>query len=99
MVTQLDSMKLLEDAAEEQMRRLLSDVPLLQVDGVEHEAKISADLRPDFVVKVTAHRRAYTLICELKAHAQPRSVRDAATQLKYYAGKIGRSAYGVLFAP
>jgi hypothetical protein len=82
------------------IRAVLRDVPFLQVGEVRHEPLLGPpSVRPDFQLDVMAHGRSHRLVCEVKPHGQPRTVRDAAVQLRYYCDHIGEGAYGVLIAP
>jgi hypothetical protein len=88
------------DEASEHVAGLLAEVPFLEVGQPEKDVNLpTTGGRADLLFKVSADGRAHTLVCELKRQAQPRSVREAAAQLRYYCDQIGGNAYGVLLAP
>lgn len=89
-----------ERSAAEHLVTVLRDVPFLQVGEVRHEALLGPpSARPDFQLDAFAHGRSHRLICEVKSQGQPRTIRDAALQLRYYCDQIGGDTYGVLLAP
>lgn len=93
-------MKKLELDAVEHLTAVLRDVPFLQVVEVRQEPLLGqASAQPDFELDVSAHGRAYRLVCEVKKQGHPRTVRDAAVQIRYYREHAGGDAYGVLLAP
>lgn len=89
-----------EFQAAEHILALLREVPFLELGQLRHEPLLGpASARPDFQLDVFAHGRKQRLICEVKSHGQPRTVREAALQLRYYCDHAGGDAYGVFLAP
>jgi hypothetical protein len=86
--------------AVERLQALLAEVPFITVEGVNHQS-LAANLKreADFLLRVKAHGRAYQLICEVKSNGQPRYVRAAVDQLRYFVQPKQRDAYGVVIAP
>jgi hypothetical protein len=84
----------------ERLITLLREIPFLGASEIP-EMSLSSELdgRPDFQLDITVRGQTFKLICEVKSHAQPRIVREAALQLQYHRNLIGGDAYGVFLAP
>ncbi len=93
-----DSMKDVERKAAHALRKLLEQVPAIQLLDIEHET-----LHPSFAVDILAHidvagaRRV--LICEVKSSGQPRHVRMALLQLRNYIAHQAPNATPIFIAP
>jgi hypothetical protein len=96
---QQDRLKQLEQQAADHLVHLLREVPFLHVGEAEIEPLLGPHLNVDFLLRVEANNQPHRLVCEVKSQAQPRTVRDAATQLRFYCDQLGRDAYGVFLAP
>ena len=75
-------------------------MPFVSVEGIDREF-FDPDHRreADFLLRVKAHGRSQRLICEVKGNGQPRHVRAAVAQLRYFVQPRQRDAYGIVIAP
>lgn len=88
-----------EAEAPEALRRALSDVPVLADFQLDTTVRSGPDRGIDFVVNLRVHRQLWKLVCEVKANGQPRIIRDAASQVRAYAHKLGPRAIPVIVTP
>lgn len=88
----------IEAYAQQAIREILADIPLIEDVQLETEPA-GANREIDFVVRLRAHRQLWELVCEVKSSGQPRIVREAAFQVRAYAHKIGPRAVPVLVTP
>ncbi|EIP99257.1 hypothetical protein OpiT1DRAFT_03770 [Opitutaceae bacterium TAV1] len=74
---------------------LQREAPVLSVDQENHP------FRPDWLVRLQAGKRTWTLLVEGKRNGQPREVRHTVLQLKHYLRHFpgDGACYGVLLAP
>jgi hypothetical protein len=91
-------MKESEARAGEAVRRLLENVPILQIEGIEAEA-VSGDWEPDLIARLLVDGRQHTLICEYKSNGQPRYARSALLELRDYVMQKAPYATPVFMAP
>jgi hypothetical protein len=91
----------IEAEAQNRVKALLAEVPFVTVEGMEPEVALGAAPRReiDFIVRLKAGGRSVQLICEVKASGQPRYVRSAVAQLRYFIEPRQRDTYGVVIAP
>lgn len=91
-------MKEAEARAGEVLRRLLENVPILQIEGIKTEA-VSSDWEPDLIARLLVDGRPHTLICEYKSNGQPRYARSALLELRDYVAQKAPNATPVFMAP
>lgn len=90
------------DRATELIKDVLKRVPFVTIEHINREVRLPApsshyaDL--DLGLQ-TESGRSYRVICEVKAHGQPRQVRAGAAQLRHYISLLPGNAYGVFIAP
>jgi hypothetical protein len=93
----------IEAEAQNRVKALLADVPFVKVEGAERDVFRGRGAEPrreiDLVVRLKAGGRPVQLICEVKASGQPRYVRSAVAQLRYFIEPRQRDTYGVVIAP
>lgn len=93
----------LEPQFQEALRGLVGRVPFLKLDSLKMNAPLTKGGRdrPDWLAKLHAGTRPWTLVAEGKRSGQPREVRTAVLQLKHYLSQLpaGTASYGVLLAP
>jgi hypothetical protein len=90
----------IEREAVHRMEVLLAEVPFLTIERVEREVLDPNHRREaDFLVEVKANGRSQRLVCEVKNNGQPRIVRGAIDQLRYFLQPRQRDTYGVVIAP
>ena len=87
----------LELQAEKALRALLSEVPPIRVESIEHPR--ANDDRVDLRAHLKVDGRPYVLICEVKGNGQPRFVRIASLQLRNTLAQSGLAATPFLIAP
>jgi hypothetical protein len=93
------SMNLEQDAVTK-VQGLLREVPFVNIEGIEQEPKRQGnDYHPDFQIRVRLHNRRYNLVCEVKASGQPRYVRSAISQLRFYLNQAQPGGVGLVVAP
>lgn len=84
-------------------RALLARVSFLKLESMETDVPVaeSAQGRPDWVAKLQAGDRVWTLVGEGKRIGQPREVRTGVLQLQHYLSLLPQETarYGVLLAP
>jgi hypothetical protein len=98
MMKERESMKGLEDRAAEALRKLVAEVPAVQLKNVEFDPKLP-DRGIDILARLNVYNRPHTLICEVKSNGQPRNVRAALLQLRNYAARFGNDAVPMFIAP
>lgn len=85
------------------LRELLGRVPFLKLISLEKDARVTPLVpdRVDYLARVEAGNREWTLVIEEKRLAQPREVRTAVLQLARYLSHLPANApsYGILTAP
>lgn len=91
-------MKEAEARAGEALRRLLENVPILQVESIDAEA-VSGNWRPDLTARLLVGGRPHLLICEYKSSGQPRYARSALLELQNYVAHRSLKATPVFLAP
>jgi len=91
-------MKEAEARASQALRRLLENVPILKIEGIEAEA-VSGDWGPDMIARLLVDGRQYMLICEYKSNGQPRYARSALLELQDYVAQRAPQATPVFIAP
>ena len=91
-------MKEAEARAGEALRRLLENIPILQIEGIEAEA-VSGDWEPDLIARLLVDGRPHLLICEYKSNGQPRHARSAVLELRNYVAHRAPQATPVFIAP
>lgn len=100
MLKEVNSMKYTEARAGEALRRLLENIPILQIEGVETRAHaVSDDWKPDLTARLLVDGRHHTLICEYKSNGQPRYARSALLELRDYVMEKAPHATPVFMAP
>jgi hypothetical protein len=87
----------LERAAEQAVRRTLSEVPSLSI-GPTKPGGLTADAGFDFALPVNTNGGRFRLLCEVKSSGQPRIARAASLQLLRYA-RPKSGDYAVFIAP
>lgn len=98
MLKDAHSMKEVETRAAEALRRLLDNVPILQVEGIETEA-VSGDWEPDMIARLLVDGRQHMLVCECKSNGQPRYARSALLELLNYVAQRAPLATPIFIAP
>jgi hypothetical protein len=91
-------MKEAEAGAGEALRRLLENVPILQIEGIEAEVAAN-DWQPDLIARLLVDGRQHMLICEFKSNGQPRYARSALLELRDYVVQKAPYATPVFMAP
>ncbi|HPU54204.1 MAG TPA: hypothetical protein PK359_21795, partial [Burkholderiaceae bacterium] len=91
-------MKEAEARAGEALRRLLENVPILHIEGIEPEA-VSGDWEPDLIARLLVDGRQHMLICEYKSNGQPRYARSALLELRNYVAQRAPQATPIFIAP
>lgn len=89
-----------EKEAAHRLQGLLAEVPFLSVEAVQEnirDRELHREL--DFLIEVKSNGRPQKLVCEFKSNGQPRIVRAAIDQLRYYVAALEKGAYGVIVAP
>ena len=85
------------------LRGLVARVPFLKLESLRADVPLArgARERPDWVAKLRAGDRAWTLVAEGKRIGQPREVRTGVLQLQNYLSLLPpeTARYGVLLAP
>jgi len=91
------------------LRRLLGKVPFLHLVSLRSNVRNGQDEKfpglvrrqPDWIAKVRAGSRSWTLLAETKSIGQPRQIRTAALQLRHYLALYPEepSHYGIVLAP
>lgn len=94
----VNSMKKAEARAGEALRRLLENVPILKIEGIEAEA-VSGDWEPGMIARLLVDGRQHMLICEYKSNGQPRYARSALLELRDYVAQKAPHATPVFMAP
>lgn len=92
------SMKEVVTHAAEALRRLLDNVPILQVEGMETEV-VSGDWAPDMIARLRVGRRQHLLVCACKSNGQPRYARSALLELLNYVAQRAPLATPLFIAP
>lgn len=92
------SMKEIGMRASETLRQLLEKVPIIQIEGIEHEAA-SGHWEPDLIVRLLVDGRRHLLVCEYKSNGQPRYARSALLELRDYVEQRAPHATPVFMAP
>ena len=90
--------KTLEQRAVEHLRRLLSDVPTIEIKGIDRRAR-SNQREIDLVALVRVAGRSHSIVCEVKDNGQPRCVRMALLQLQNSIRHVDSPATPLLIAP
>lgn len=93
-----NSMKEAEAHGAGALRRLLEEVPIVQVQGMGAEP-VSEAWQPDLVARLLVDGRPHLLICEYKSNGQPRHVRSALLRLRNDVEHRAAQATPVLIAP
>ena len=89
-----------EKEAAQRLKALLAEVPFVSVEHVHQNFRTPDNQREiDFLVEVKANGRSQQLICEAKTNGQPRNIRAAIDQLRYFLNPRNESEYGVVIAP
>lgn len=91
-------MKQAEARASEALRQLLERVPIVQIEGIVHEA-VSGQWEPDLTARLLVEGRQHLLICEYKSNGQPRHARSALLELRDYVMQRAPQATPVFMAP
>ncbi|ABE32073.1 hypothetical protein DR64_3029 [Paraburkholderia xenovorans LB400] len=91
-------MKETEARAAEALRRLLENIPILHVEGIDAEA-VSGDWVPDLIARLVVDGKRHLLICEYKSSGQPRFARSALLELRNYVAQRAPEATPVFIAP
>lgn len=94
----INSLKEMGARASEALRQLLAQIPIIEVDGVEHEIA-TAKWEPDLVAHIRADGRPYLLVCAFKSNGQPRHARTALLELREYVARLGPEASPIFMAP
>jgi hypothetical protein len=89
-----------EKEAAHRLQAVLAEVPFLSVEAVKQNV-IDPDHRREFdlLLEVKSNGHPQKLVCEFKSNGQPRLVRNAINQLRYYVEALDKRAYGVVIAP
>jgi hypothetical protein len=98
MLIEVNPMKEAEARAGEALRRLLENIPILQIEGIEAEA-VSGDWGPDLIAQLLVDGRQHMLICEYKSNGQPRFARSALLELRDYVMQKAPHATPIFMAP
>jgi len=91
-------MKVIKPHAGVALRRLLENIPIIQVEGIETEA-VSGDWVPDLIARLRLDRRQHLLICAYKSNGQPRYARSALLELQNYVAHRAPQATPIFIAP
>lgn len=91
-------MKNIEARASEALRRLLENVPILQVESIETEA-VSGAWEPDLIARLLVDGRQHMLVCECKSNGQPRYARNALLAVLNYVAQRAPLATPIFIAP
>lgn len=91
-------MKEAEAPAAEALHRLLENIPILHVEGIDAEA-VSGDWEPDLIARLVVDGKGHLLICEYKSSGQPRFARSALLELRNYVAQRAPEATPVFIAP
>ncbi len=91
-------MKQVEVRAGDALQRLLRNIPILQIEGIETEA-VSGDWEPDLIARLLVDGRQHLLICAYKSNGQPRYARSALLELRNYVAQRAPLATPVFIAP
>lgn len=91
-------MKEAEARAAEALHRLLENIPILHVEGIDAEA-VSGDWEPDLIARLVVDGKRHLLICEYKSIGQPRFARSALLELRNYVAQRAPEATPVFIAP
>lgn len=93
-----NSMKSAELHAGLALRQLLEEVPIIKVEGIEHDAA-STGWEPDLVARILVNGRPRVLVCDVKSNGQPRYARAALLQLRDSIQKHSSRVSPVFIAP
>jgi hypothetical protein len=88
-----------EKEAAQRLKALLAEVPFLSVQHVRQNVSDPDNREIDFLIEVNANGRAQQLVCETKRNGQPRNIRAAIDQLRFFLGTRKKGEYGVVIAP
>ena len=90
----------LEKEAAHRLQALLAEVPFLSVESIRQNVSDPDRRRElDFLIEIKSNGRRQRLVCEVKSNGQPRIVRAAIDQLRYFLQPREHGAYGVVIAP
>lgn len=98
MLKVIDSMKEAEMRASDALRQLLEKVPIIQIEGIEHEAASSL-WEPDMIARLLVLGRQHLLICEYKSNGQPRYAHSALLALRDYVMQRAPHGIPIFMAP
>lgn len=87
-----------EIRASEVLRKLLEQLPIVEIGRMELEPA-AGNWTPAFLAHLTTAGRPHVLVCDVKSNGQPRYVRMALLQLRDYVAQHGPQAIPVLIAP
>lgn len=98
MLKEINPMKELEARAGEVLRQLLAQIPIIEIEDIEHRVA-STKWEPDLIAHIQADGRPHLLICEFKSNGQPRHARTALLELREYVAQRGPEASSIFMAP
>jgi hypothetical protein len=98
MLKDANSLKMLEARAEDALRQLLGQIPVVEIEGIEHEVA-SSEWEPDLLVRIKARGRSHQLLCAVKSNGQPRNARTALLELREYVARQAPGASPLFIAP
>jgi hypothetical protein len=93
-----DSLKTLKESAAKALSSILSEIPIIKLEGMEVEAPMGRH-HADILVRLTAANQPHVLICEVKSSGQPRYVRDGLLQLRNQIEQSNFQGTPVFIAP
>jgi hypothetical protein len=101
MLKDVNSLKESEARAGEALRRLLAQVPIIQIEDIGHKPRevLATQGAPDLIAHIQADGHHYVLICEFKSNGQPRHARTALLALREYVAQCDAAALPILMAP
>lgn len=91
-------MKTQETRAAQALRDLLEKIPILQVQGITHEA-VSGDWQPDWIARLLMDGQPHQLICKYSPNGQPRYARSALLELQNHIAHHAPQATPVFITP
>ncbi|TSE13536.1 hypothetical protein C1D09_003410 [Mesorhizobium intechi] len=100
MLKSSESLKALELEAQQAVRRVLGDVPIIGDIDIPAEPHIAGpDRGIDFVAHIQIQRQSWKIVCEVKSTGQPRIVREAALKLRAASAQFGSRVVPILVTP
>lgn len=92
------TVKSIERRAEEALKAVLSQIPLIKLKAIESESQTRGG-HVDILARISISGKSHALVCEVKADGQPRHVRVGLLQLRNYMAHVPGNATPMLIAP